>query len=101
MSEEEKEPEESGEQENALGKVDKFFSKMSGYVTKKVSAFVAFLFLLLGVGILIGYWVTLNAPEYIYFTMLAPLFLGLLSYYNRALAMALFLFFLVFLVLFG
>lgn len=78
---------------------DAFFSKMSGYVGEKVSAFVAFLFLILAIGIFIGYFVMTREPGYIHYAILVPVILGLIAYYNRAIAMLLFFVALAFIVL--
>lgn len=88
----------SESQAKSPGGIDGFFSKMSGYLDEKVSAFVAFLFLVLATGIFIGFFVMTREPEYIYHAILAPVILGLIAYYNRAIAMLLFFLFLAFII---
>lgn len=85
--------EKEGGEEKPIGPqgIDAFFARMSGYVGEKASAFVAFLFLILAAGILIGFFVMTKAPEYIHHAILAPVLLGLIAYYNRSIAVFLFM----------
>jgi len=79
--------------------VDAFFNWLSGSVSKNTGSFVAFLFLMTTIGILVGYFVTIKAPEMIYYAILAPLVLGFIAYYNRAASMIVLFLLLAFLVL--
>jgi len=80
--------------------VDSFFTTISGKIEGNVSAFVAFLFIIITVGIFIGHIVTIRAPEQTYTALLVPLVLALIAYYNRAIATALFVLLLLFIMLF-
>lgn len=88
--------EEEKKEASKANRVDSFFQRLSGRVGERISTFVAFLFLLLTIGIAIGIYIAFREPEYIYQAIAAPVILGLISYYNRDIAMVLFFFFLVF-----
>ncbi len=79
--------------------VDAFFDWLAKSASKDTGSFAAFLFIVVTIGILAGYLVTIKAPEMIYYAMLAPLVLGLIAYYNRAASMILLFVLLAFLVL--
>ena len=79
---------------------DSFFTTLSGKVEGNVSAFVAFLFIIIAIGVFIGHIVTIRAPEQIYIALLVPLVLALIAYYNRAIASFLFVALLLLVMLF-
>jgi len=80
--------------------VDSFFTKISGKIGGNASAFVAFLFIIVAIGIFIGHIVTIRTPTQIYTALLVPLILALIAYYNRAIATFLFVALLLFILLF-
>ncbi|MCD6478806.1 MAG: hypothetical protein J7L44_02860 [Candidatus Diapherotrites archaeon] len=93
MGEEEKKEEAKPAKAN---RVDSIFQKLSEKVAERISTFVAFLFLLLTIGIIIGLSIAMHHPKYIYHAIAIPAILGLIAYYNRDIAVVLFAFFLVF-----
>jgi TRAP-type mannitol/chloroaromatic compound transport system permease small subunit len=93
MGEEEKKEEAKPAKAN---RVDSLFEKLSGKVAERISTFVAFLFLLLTIGIIIGLSIGMYHPKYIYHAVAIPAVLGLVAYYNRDIAVVLFALFLVF-----
>jgi hypothetical protein len=72
------------------GKVDNWFEIIEKYITKKIGYFVAFLFLLIAFGAFVGIIVTQRWPQYSLFTVIVPGIAGMLAYYNRSIAIALF-----------
>jgi hypothetical protein len=82
-----------------IGKVDPWFLKIQDYITKKIGSFVAFLFLLIAWGAFAAIMVTQHFPEYAAFTVIIPGAAGILSYYNRDIAVLLFGVMLVFILL--
>ena len=77
-------------------RTDPVFQKLSTKVSERISTFVAFLFLLLTAGIIIGLSIGMYHPKYIYATIATPAALGLIAYYNRDIAVVLFALFIVF-----
>ncbi len=75
-------------------KTDKWFKKILTYITKKIQTFVAFLFLLISIGMLLGYLAVIHTGENAIFFMIIPACLGLLAYFNRDLAIIFFVLFL-------
>jgi len=69
--------------------VDAFFGEISKYVGQSHGSFLGFVFIVLAIGVFLGYFVTARAPEYKYYAILGPVVLGLVAYYNRALAVLL------------
>ena len=76
--------------EKKATRVDGWFEKIQGYITKKIGSFVAFLFLLIAMGAFMGIMVTQRWPEYSIFTVVLPGAAGIIAYYNRTAAMILF-----------
>jgi len=97
---EEESPAPAGSSVPGSKQVDSFFTKISGKIEGNVSAFVAFLFIIITMGIYLGHIVTLRAPEQIYLALLVPLVLALIAYYNRTIATALFVLLLLIVLLF-
>ena len=73
-----------------LGKVDKVFDKFSSYLSARISAFVAFLFILIAVGTFYGYFIIPRFQEFSLYLLIAPVALAMIAYYNRTFASILF-----------
>jgi hypothetical protein len=67
-------------------KVDSWFEKIQNYVTAKIGAFVAFLFLLYAAGALTAIIIMTKYPQQAFLVALIPAAAGVLAYYNRAFA---------------
>ncbi len=80
----------------AACKCDPFFDKVSNYVTGKIATFVAFLFFLITIGAVYALVIT-KAPLDSLTTVLilAPAAVGLLAYWNRDLAVIIFVVFII------
>jgi len=87
---------ENAEKADSTGRVDSWFIRVQEYITKKIGAFVAFLFLLVALGAFTALMVMQRWPEYAMFTVIVPGAAGILSYYNRSVAIILFALLLVF-----
>ncbi|MFH1224506.1 MAG: hypothetical protein V1676_01755 [Candidatus Diapherotrites archaeon] len=72
------------------GRVDGWVEKVLEYVTKQISSFVAFLFLLFSAGAVYGSVITARQHELGVWLLIAPAVLGLMAYYSRAFALAVF-----------
>lgn len=83
-------------EENAEGvpasvkRADVLYEKLAGYVTKTVKNFVAFIFILLALGILFGAMIALKHPKFVATAVVATAMMGFIAYYNRAFATVLF-----------
>ncbi len=90
--------EETGETavEASVGKLDSWYEKIMGYITNRVSSFVAFLFFLFTLGAFFGLAVATKAPHLAPYFVIVPALLGLIAYYNRTFATVMFLLLLVF-----
>lgn len=71
--------------------MDSIFQKIEDYVTEKLAGFVAFLFILIFVGVVFTLIVLRVPTSEISPILLAPLIAALIAYYNRDLAVILFL----------
>ncbi|MEM0360489.1 MAG: hypothetical protein QXK06_04105 [Candidatus Diapherotrites archaeon] len=71
--------------------VDQFFQKLMGDAGKKVSNFAAFFFIILAFGTILGFFVMIKAEEMAIQAVLALAVIALVAYYNRAIAVILFL----------
>ena len=76
--------------EKAIGRVDSYFDRASSWLSERIAAFVAFLFLLFGAGAVYGAVVVPRFPEYEFCLLAAPVGLALVAYYNRGAATLLF-----------
>jgi len=76
--------------EDVLGRADRYFSRISDWLSARISAFVAFLFVLFGAGALYATFIVPIQPEYGPYLLAAPFVLALIAYYNRAAAAILF-----------
>ncbi len=77
--------------------MDKLFTDLLNYITKSISTFVAFLFILITFGAIIGYMVGVRREDE--WLVITPAIIGMIAYYNRAFAVAIFLIVLVFVFL--
>lgn len=64
---------------------DPWFGQVQGYITHSIQRFVAFLFILITIGAIIGYVAGTKNAEYL---VLVPAISGLIAYYNRDFALA-------------
>jgi len=74
----------------ALGKVDGYFDRFSSWLSARISAFVAFLFLLFTAGAIYGTFIVARFPDIGIYLLGAPIALALVAYYNRTAATILF-----------
>ena len=77
------------------GGVDRWYVRLANWITVNIQRFVAFLFILLAMGIIIGVFVATNRPQYIIPAILAPILVALLSYYSRGIAILIFILFIL------
>ena len=82
-------------QKNALGALDRLFKSISDYAARGIQNFVAFMFFLVTVGAVFGYFVTKLALPFGEWLILVPAVLGIVAYYSRTLAIFIFVFFLL------
>jgi low affinity Fe/Cu permease len=73
------------------GEADRLFGKLSGWLGRKISTFVAFLFLLFAAGAFYGSLIVPRAGQWGALLLIAPLALALVAYYNRGVAVILFM----------
>jgi len=73
------------------GEADKLFGKLSGWLGKQISTFVAFLFLLFAAGAFYGSFIVPKAGQWGALLLAAPLALALVAYYSRGIAVILFI----------
>lgn len=77
-------------------KFDSWYEKVKGYVTKKVSTFVAFIFLLIALGVVVGIQATHYFSGAAWGIVIIPAGIGIIAYYNRAFATILFMIMMLF-----
>ncbi len=88
-----------GEEKNSsVGKTDKWYNKVMGYLTGQISKFVAFLYLVMAIGIVIGGLVITKTPHLFPIVVGFYAVSGLIAYYNRDIATILFVLFLIFFI---
>lgn len=87
------------EEGKKMGMADNIFSRIASYLGERISLFVAFLFTLLGVGVLIGRFVIVRFPHIEVFLIAAPFVFAVIAYYNRAFAIISFVAFIVLFIL--
>jgi len=75
--------------------VDRWYVRLANWITVNIQRFVAFLFLLLAMGIVLGIFIATNRPQYIIPAVLAPILVALLSYYSRGIAILIFIVFIL------
>jgi len=66
--------------------IDAFYSKLSSYATAGSGEFASFVFLVLTVGIAVGFFVSNKMPELVSLAVIGSLALGLIAHYNREIA---------------
>lgn len=76
--------------EEVLGRVDKYFDRISSWLSQRISAFVAFLFLLFAAGAFYGAFLVPVFSEFSAYLLAAPIVFALIAYYNRTAAIVLF-----------
>ena len=81
--------------------IDAFYSKFSSYATAGTGEFASFVFLVLAIGIAVGFFVSNKLPELAVLTILGSLALGLIAHYNREIATILLIAALAFIALVG
>ncbi|MBU0662051.1 MAG: hypothetical protein ABH854_03920 [Candidatus Diapherotrites archaeon] len=85
-----------GNSGNGIGTLDRWIARFVGHVTKQISTVVAALFLLFALGAVYGSLVTARQHELGTWLLIAPAALGLLAYYSRGFALALFVLIVIF-----
>ena len=73
-----------------IGRVDRAFERVSSYLSDRISAFVAFIFVMIALGTFYGIYFVPRFPNLEIYLLLAPLGLALVAYYNRTFATILF-----------
>tara|TARA_Y100000310_G_scaffold345859_1_gene471633 strand:+ start:26725 stop:27030 length:306 start_codon:yes stop_codon:yes gene_type:complete len=73
---------------------DNFFGKIGDYITGSIQRFVAFLFFIITIGAVFGYFVG-SRTDISELVLIIPAIAGLLAYNNRAFAIAGFVLFLI------
>ncbi|MBN1940826.1 MAG: hypothetical protein JW772_01445 [Candidatus Diapherotrites archaeon] len=86
------------EASDPLSWVERRISGVANYLSAGISRFVAFLFFLFGIGAFFGAFVYTSFPKLGIYLIVAPLLLGLIAYYNKTVAIVLFIVFLIFLL---
>ncbi len=71
-------------------KFDEWYKKIQDYLTKKIGTFVAFLFVLYALGALTAITIMTKFPQHAFLVALIPAIAGIIAYYNRAFATAVF-----------
>jgi len=82
--------------EASAGKIDSWYEKIMGYITNRISSFVAFLFFLFAIGAVFGICVAMRWPHLASWIVIIPAVIGLIAYYNRTFATVMFFLLLVF-----
>ena len=77
--------------------VDRFFSRIVDYVTGGIAKLIAFIFIMITVGALIGYFIA--SKQWPFLLVFIPAALGVVAYYERDVAIILFAALLLFVVL--
>jgi hypothetical protein len=67
-------------------RADGFFEKIGKYLVDKISRFVTFLYLLVGLGAIYGRFVIPRFPGLELYLLGLPFVIALLAYYNRVIA---------------
>ncbi|MFH1256935.1 MAG: hypothetical protein V1494_06625 [Candidatus Diapherotrites archaeon] len=87
------------EKKSSGSRTDSWFDKLSDYVTGTISGFVAFLFFLFAAGAVYGALIVAKGSPFGGYLIVLPAVLGLITYYSRDIALVVFVFFLLFLLL--
>jgi hypothetical protein len=67
-------------------KADPWFEKIQKYVTAKIGAFVAFIFLIFAAGAFAAIMVMQRWPGHEWLVIMIPAVAGIIAYYNRTFA---------------
>lgn len=75
---------------------DKWFTKLMADVTKKIEHFVAFLFFIITIAMWFGIFIVQRFPHQAILAVVLTALAGLVAYFNRAFAVAVFIIMLIF-----
>lgn len=78
---------------------DDWVNKLLGFVSKQISIFVAFLFFIFTLGAVYGWFLISIGTQYVEYLIILPAVMGIIAYYNRIFAIAVFVIVLAFLIL--
>ena len=78
---------------------DNVFQQIEDYVTGGIARFVAFLFFLITLGAVYGYFIAQRGSDLQQYFLLAPAIIGVIAYYGRALSVTIFVILLLFVFL--
>jgi len=81
------------------GRMDNIFKKVEDYILGGLSRFVAFLFFLIAIGAFYGFIIARKDSSIQEYLLIAPALLGILAYYSRVIATALFAILIIFAVI--
>ena len=74
-----------------MPRMDNFFGKIGDYITSGISTFVAAIFIIITIGAFYGFFVARHQADAAVYFLIAPAIVGLIAYYNRAFAVAIFI----------
>ena len=80
-------------------KTDSWFEKIKNFVSSNISQFVAIMFLIFSIGMAYGIYIMIRNPSHQMLYLSAPPLMGVLAYYNRDLALILFILFIAFFII--
>ncbi|MBN2126976.1 MAG: hypothetical protein JW703_01125 [Candidatus Diapherotrites archaeon] len=80
-------------------KSDSWLEKVKDFVSKNISQFVAIMFLIFSIGMAYGVYITMRTPNHEMLYLAAPPLMGILAYYNRDIALILFVVFVAFFII--
>lgn len=77
--------------------VDRFFERIVDYISGRIAKLIALMFIIMTVGALIGYFIAIKQAPFIFIFL--PATLGIIAYYERDVAIVLFVALLLFVLL--
>ncbi len=77
--------------------VDNIFNRITSFVSDKIAKLVLFLFIILTIGAIIGYVIALRRLDPLW--LFAPLLLGIFAYYERDIAILIFIMLVILVIL--
>ena len=80
----------ASESKTSMPRMDNIFQKVEDYITAGISRFVAFIFLLITLGAVFGYFVSQKEGNTATLLLISPAIVALIAYYNRAFAVGVF-----------
>ncbi len=80
----------------SIGTIDLWYTKIMSSITAGVSSFVAFLFFLFTIGAFFGLITAMRWPHLASWIVIIPAIIGLIAYYNRTFATAVFFLLIIF-----